>query len=172
MISCNHFIAHFSAAAVHNCSQILFSCNPFVACPVDYVWILLCWLDFFLPTDFECLCWLLWVSLLIGFEFLCLIDAWSTTFIVMISYVGCIFFWICISWRLVEVSFKHDDCTKSILWFWKFITLSWGSVHLTNPTNFDFHNSHLFAIRKVRRIINYLMLRAYYFTKWRADFHT
>ena len=125
---------------------------------LDIVWIFF----FFLPTDFECLCWLLWVPLLIGFEFLCLIDSWSTTFIVDddSSYVECIFFWI--SWRLVEVSFQHDHCIKSTLWFWKFITLSWGSVHSTNPNNFDFHDPHLFVIRKVRRIVNYPMLRVYY----------
>ena len=81
-----------------------------------------------------------------------------------------------ISWRLVEVSFQYDHCIKSTLWFWKFITLSWGSVHSMNPNNFDFHDSHLFVVHKVRGVVNHLMLRAYFweriFTKWRADFHT
>ena len=35
-------------------------------------------------------------------------------------------------------------------------------MHLTNLINFDFLNHHLFAIRKVRGIINHLMLRVYY----------
>ena len=92
-------------------------------------------------------------------------SAWLTldplpSLLMMISYVECIFFWI--SWRLIEVFFQHDHCIKSTLWFWKFITLSWGSVLSTHPTNFDFQDSHLFTIRKVRRIVNHHMLRAYY----------
>ena len=88
----------------------------------------------------------------------------------LLMMIGCIFFWIYISWRLVEVSFKHDDCTKSPLWFWKFITLSRGSVLSTYPTNFDFHDSHLFAIRKVSRIVNHHMLRAYYLLSEKLTF--
>ena len=81
----------------------------------------------------------------------------------LIHYLHCwwwFFFWI--SWRLVEVSFQHDHCIKSTLWFWKFITLSWGSVHSTNSNNFNFHDFHLFGIRKVRGVINHPMLRVYY----------
>ena len=121
------------------------------------------WLSMFVPIALNFSADWLWISLLIGFEFLCLTDSWSTTFIVDddSSYVECIFFWI--SWRLVKVSFQYDHCIKSTLWFWKFITLSWGSVHSTNPNNFDFHDPHLFVIRKVRGIVNRPMLRAYFY---------
>ena len=73
----------------------------------------------------------------------------------------CIFFWI--SWRLIEVSFQHDHCTKGTLNLSKFINHSWDSVHSTNLINFDFHDHHLFAIRKVRWIVNCFMLREYFY---------
>ena len=39
-----------------------------------------------------------------------------------------------------------------------------------NSTNFDFHDSHLFAIRKVRQIVNHHMLRAYYLPNEKLTF--
>ena len=35
-------------------------------------------------------------------------------------------------------------------------------MHSINLITFDFHDYHLFAIRKIRGIINHLMLREYY----------
>ena len=131
---------------------------------LDIIWILLCWLDFlFFYFYFLFFANWLWMFVLIALSFSA---DWLWIFLsdwLLIHYLHCwwcFFFWI--SWRLVEVSFQHDHCIKSTLWFWKFITLSWGSVHSTNPNNFDFHDSRLFAIRKVRGIINHLVLRAYY----------
>ena len=58
--------------------------------------------------------------------------------------------------------FQHNDCTKSTLNLSKFINHSWDSVHSINLINFDFYDHHLFAIRKVRGIVNHPILRAYY----------
>ena len=52
----------------------------------------------------------------------------------------------------------------------KFIILSQDSVHSTNLTNFDFNVYYLFAIRKIKGIINHSILRAYYFTSEELTF--
>ena len=44
--------------------------------------------------------------------------------------------------------FRYNDCTKGTLNLSKFINHSRDSVHSTNLINFDFHDHHLFAIRK------------------------
>ena len=97
----------------------------------------------------------LWISLLIGFEFLCVIDSWSTTFIVDDDLNVSSFEF---PENFLKLVFNMIIVLKNT-----FITLSWGSVHSTNPNNFDFHDYHLFAIRKVRWIVNCLMLREYFY---------
>ena len=58
--------------------------------------------------------------------------------------------------------FQHNDCTKGTLNLSKFINHWWDSVHSMNLINFDFLDHCLFAIRKVRGIVNHPILRVYY----------
>ena len=71
--------------------------------------------------------------------------------------------WMYILLKTCWSQFQRNDYTKGTLNLSKFINHSRYSVHSTNLINFDFHDHHLFAIRKVRGIINHLMLRAYFY---------
>ena len=80
-----------------------------------------------------------------------------------IPLVGCIFFWIYNSCKLLfsKVS-SNAMIVQKFIKLSKFINLLWNNVHSTNLANFDFLDHRLFAIRKVIGIINHPMLRVYY----------
>ena len=65
----------------------------------------------------------------------------------LIPYIGCVFFWIYNSCKLIEISFNAMILQKFIK-LSKFFNHSWNSVHSINLTNFDFYDYHLFAILK------------------------
>ena len=97
---------------------------------------------------------------LIGFEFLCLIDSWSTTFIVDDDLNVSSFEF---PEDLLKLVFNMIIVQK-VYWIWanssiihKIVCIQRISLILI------FHDSHLFVIRKVRGVINHLMLRAYFY---------
>ena len=127
---------------------------------LDAVWILLCWLDFFFAN------WH-WMFVLIALSFsadwlwISLPDWLLIHYLYCWWWFECIFFWI--SWRLVEVS-SNIMIVQKVHWTWanssiihKIVCIQRLSLILI------FHDSHLFVIRKVRGIVNHLMLRANFY---------
>ena len=114
------------------------------------------WLEFCQLTlsFFEFLHWLTLISF-----FHCLLIL--INLIVMIPRIGCIIFWICNSWKLVEVSFsmvivkKYINLSKFIIYH-EIMCIQRISLILI------FMIVIYLPFVKVRIIINHLMLRVYY----------